>query len=259
MPTPSFSPGSGVTGPTNTARTSVARCLLTPLAFATLALPLGGCFYANTAQAPIATTYPYSEQQRMQAAHHWDVLAGHEASGILASNRLRLRDIYIRGDINMPEGMHVGGEFNRGFEDLLTSRLVSRGASVTTAPTANSVTLEFHVEVVNHRDRGFIRPPQGAFTALTSGIAVATIPFNQWSEPALGLIPAAIGADITSGSWTYEGNEETIITVQAVEGERILYSSSNIYYTNRGDRRHYAPYRVPQAPATPTVSVSDTW
>lgn len=252
MPTLPPSHHAGAPGP---ARLHAAYRLLAPLALAALVLPLGGCFYANTAQAPIATTYPYTEQQRMQAAHHWDVLAGHEASGILGNNRLRLRDIYISGDSDVPE-VHTGGEFNRGFEDLLTSRLVSHGASVTTAPTANSVTLEFHIEVVNHRDRGFVRPPAGAFTALAGGVAVATIPYNQWSEPALGLIPAAIGADITSGSWTYTGNEETIITVQAVEDDRILYSSSNIYYTNRGDRRHYKPQNVPQVP---TVSVSDSW
>ena len=41
-------------------------------------LLLGGCT-ANTSQVPMATTYPYSEQQKMQAAQHWDVLAEHES------------------------------------------------------------------------------------------------------------------------------------------------------------------------------------
>ena len=61
-----------------------------------------------------------------------------------------------------------------------------------TVPTANTSNIHVDVEVVTHRDRGFIRPPVGAFTALTAGIAVATIPYNQWSEPALALIPGAI-------------------------------------------------------------------
>ncbi|GAA3898555.1 hypothetical protein GCM10022228_06520 [Halomonas cibimaris] len=236
-----------------------ARRLAQPLALAALTLPLGGCFYANTAQVPVATTYPYSEQQRMQAAHHWDVLAGHEAGGIVTSQRLRLRDLYLRGSAETANSA-FGGEFRRGFKDLLASRLVARGASVTTAPTANSVTLTFRVEVIHHRDRGFTRPPVGAYTALAGGVAVATLPYNQWSEPALGLIPAAVGADIVSGSWTYTGNEEVIITVQAVEDERILYSSSNIYYINSGDRRHYAPHRVaPQTPPTPAIPVTDAW
>lgn len=230
-----------------------------PVSLGLASLLLSGCFYANTSQAPIATTYPYTEQQRMQAAHHWDVLARHEATSILQRERVRNRDLHISEPDN--EAMHAysGGEFGRSFRTLLTSELVSRGANLTTVPTANSANITFNVEVIEHRDRGFIRPPRGAFTALTAGIAVATIPINHWAEPALGLIPAGIFADATSGSWTNTGNEEIIVTTQIIDGERILYSSSNIYYINAGDRRQYAPHRVPQAPATPSVSITDTW
>lgn len=222
-------------------------------------LLLSGCFYANTSQAPIATTYPYTEQQRMQAAHHWEVLARHEANSILQRERVRFRDLHINDSDNKDLQFYSGGEFERGFRTLLTSELVSRGANLTTVPTPNAANIHIGVEVVEHRDRSFIRPPTGAFTALTAGIAVATIPINHWAEPALGLIPTAIAADAVSGSWTYTGNEEVIITTQIIDGERILYSSSNIYYINAGDRRQYAPHRVPRAPVTPTVSITDTW
>ncbi|MCP1328168.1 hypothetical protein BIS11_15630, partial [Halomonas sp. 707D4] len=84
------------------------------------------------------------------------------------------------------------------------------------------------------------------------------IPINRWSEPALGLIPAAMAADVTSGSWTYTGNEEIIVTTQVIDGERILYSSSNIYYINKGDRRQYAPQRV-YTPVEPSVPLTNTW
>ena len=230
-----------------------------PVGLGLASLMLSGCFYANTSQAPVATTYPYSEQQRMQAAHHWDVLARHEATSILQRERVRNRDLHISEADHGELHAYSGGEFERGFRTLLTSELVSRGANLTTVPTANSANITIGVEVVEHRDRGFIRPPVGAFTALTAGIAVATIPFNQWSEPALGLIPAGILADTTSGNWTHTGNEEIIVTTQIIDGERILYSSSNIYYINGGDRRQYAPHRVPQAPTTPSVPLTDTW
>lgn len=221
-------------------------------------LALGGCFYANTSQAPIATTYPYTEQQRMQAAHHWEVLARHEAGQILQRERVRFRDLHIQEP--NPEGYvaYSGGEFDRGFRTLLTSELVTRGASVTTVPTSNSAEVVIGVEVVEHRDRSFVRPPVGAFTALAAGVAVATIPINRWSEPALGLIPTAVAADVTSGSWTYTGNEEIIVTTQVIDGERILYSSSNIYYINKGDRRQYAPQRV-YTPVDPSVPLTNTW
>ncbi|WP_346799301.1 hypothetical protein R5M92_07655 [Halomonas sp. Bachu 37] len=226
-------------------------------------LVLSGCFYANTSQAPIAVTYPYTEQQRMQAAHHWDVLARHEANGILRNERVRFLNLYFPDgseEINGYTYRGSGGEFKRGFRSLLTSELVSRGAVLTTQPRVNGAQIHVDVEVVEHRDRGFIRPPVGAFTALAGGVAVATLPINNWTEPALGLIPAAMVADGISGSWTNTGNEEIIVTTQIVDDERILYSSSNIYYTNSGDRRHYAPERVNSRPApTPTVSVTDSW
>lgn len=230
-----------------------------PVSLGLASLMLSGCFYANTSQAPIATTYPYTEQQRMQAAHHWDVLARHEATRILQRERVRNRDLHINPADQEALHAYSGGEFERGFRTLLTSELVSRGANLTTVPTANSANISIDVEVVEHRDRDFVRPPAGAFTALTAGIAVATIPINQWAEPALGLIPAAVLADTTSGSWTHTGNEEIIVTTQIIDGERILYSSSNIYYINAGDRRQYAPHRVPQAPTTPSVPLTDTW
>ncbi len=239
---------------------SFTRRYLAPLGLGAVSLMLSGCFYANTSQTPIATTYPYSEQQRMQAAQHWEVLARHEAAGILASERVRFRDLHVLAPEHAQYGSYYsGGEFERGFRTLLTSELVSRGGSVTTQPRANGATVQIDVEVVQHRDRGYTRPPFGAYTALASGIAVASFPIRHWSEPALALIPAGILADSIGGSWTPTSNEEIIITTQIVEQDQILYSSSNIYYINAGDRRQYAPHRVPQAPTTPVISITDTW
>lgn len=211
---------------------------------------LSGCFYRQMAQAPMATTYVYSEQQRMQAAHHWDVLADHEVDSMLRSEHLRGKTFYI------PEADTQLGDFKQGYHSLMTSRLVSRGAPVTISPLFGA-RVNVDVQVVDHRDRGFIRPPHGALTALATGIAVATIPYNHWSEPSLALIPAAAGADLVSGSWTHVGDTEVIITTQVIEDERVIYSSSNLYYINSGDRRHYGERPTP-AP-TPTVRVSNEW
>lgn len=49
------------------------------LASVTLLAVLGGCSHAPI---PVATSYPATTQQRMQAAHHWQVLADHVASRI---------------------------------------------------------------------------------------------------------------------------------------------------------------------------------
>ncbi|MCI0511481.1 hypothetical protein C8E00_10672 [Chromohalobacter marismortui] len=195
------------------------------------AVLLGGCFEVNTSQAPIATTYPISEQQRMQAAHHWEVLAKHEAREIIAKRDLWGKSLYV-------EKQERETAFSRGFRSLLTSALVQQGAIVSTEPDA-SAHVTFDVQVIRHEGRGFIRPPRGALTALATGIAVATIPFNNWTEPALGLIPAAALADTFSGSWTSPSPEEVIITTQVSQYDTLRYSSSNLYYINAGDSEHY--------------------
>ncbi|MCK0715449.1 hypothetical protein ACFO0U_02080 [Chromohalobacter sarecensis] len=193
---------------------------------------LGGCFGVNTSQAPIATTYPTSEQQRMQAAQHWEVLAEHEAGEILAKRDLWGEPLYV-------ETHEKETAFSRGFRSLLTSELVEQGAIVRTQPDAGAAHVSFDVQVITHEDRGFVRPPQGALTALAAGIAVATIPFNHWTEPALALIPGAALADTFSGSWTTTGQQETIITTQVSQHDTLRYSSSNMYYINAGDSGHY--------------------
>lgn len=210
---------------------------------------LAGCFATNTSQAPIATTYPLTKQQKMQAAHHWNVLAQHEASQLLASPVLQNKILYVEGS-----AQHT--PFNDTFNSLLTSELVSAGARVQT--DANQATrIVYKAQLVKHKDRDPIRPPQGALTTLAAGIAVAAVPANHWEEPALALIPLAAAADLFSGSWTSETNQEVVITTQAIQGNQILYSSSNIYYINGGDRDHYLA-RKPK-PAPKPVAVTDRW
>ncbi len=231
-----------------------------PRAFSRLALAvcacglLAGCSSSNTAQAPIATTYPYTEQQRMQAAHHWEVLARHEVGLMMSHERLQVLPLYLG---EPPQGSG-SGSFHRGFRDLLTSELVRRGARVSTVPE-HAAQIRIKVEAVKHRDRAFIRPPKGAFTTLALGVMVASHAYTHWAEPSLLLLPGALLADAFSGNWTYTGDDEVIITTQVVENQRILYSSSNLYYINAGDRRHYEMPVAPSAPLLPMMPVTDRW
>lgn len=209
---------------------------------------LSGCFNVHTSQAPIATTYPITNQQKMQAAHHWNVLAEHEAAQLVAAPILKDMSLYIAGSAdNTP--------FTTTFSDLLTSELVNKGARVQLDDT-NAVDVSYKVHVIKHKDRDAIRAPEGALTALAAGIAVATVPYNHWEEPALALIPLAALGDLFSGSWTSETDQEVVITTQATLGNQVLYSSSNIYYINGGDSDHYK--KASAMPAR-TLDVTDKW
>lgn len=215
-------------------------------------IALSSCFYSNTTQAPMATTYPYSEQRRMQASQHWQVLAEHEAKGILQNRHLRSTPIYL------PEQRdQTSGQFARGYRNLLISELVSQVAIVSSKP-GGAAELDFDVEVVHHTDRGFIRPYPGiiSLATLATGIGVLVAPSSNAS---LALLPPAFAADVTSGSWTHVGDEEVIITTEISDSQRVIYSSSNIYYINQGDRAQYAPHRVPKPPPVPRVPLDDQW
>lgn len=207
---------------------------------------LAGCFTTNTSQAPIATTYPISEQHKMQAAHHWDVLAQHQAEMLV--NKLGNKPLYIKpSDEATP--------FNTAFDTLLTSQLVTAGATVKTT-SSMAATISYKVQVVEHKDREGIRAPKGTYTALAAGIAVATVPFNNWTEPALALLPAAGAADLFSGNITSETSEEVVITTQVIEGTQVTYSNSSIYYINPGDNDHY---KVKAEKKAKPVNVTSEW
>ncbi|MCV6613308.1 MAG: hypothetical protein OIF55_21365 [Amphritea sp.] len=205
---------------------------------------LSGCFQTNTSQAPLASTYPISEQQKMQAAHHWNVLAEHEAELITQSLPAITKPLYITESAQETP-------FGRGFSALLTSKLVQQGADIRTRADG-AATIRYQVEVLEHTDRDSVRQAPGTWTALAAGVAVAALSVEKWNAPEILLAPAAIGADLYSGNRVAQSNHEVIITTQIVQGNRVLHSSSNIYYINGGDKNHYNP----PEPSTTTIPVT---
>lgn len=206
---------------------------------------LSGCYHANTSQTPTPTTYAISEQQKMQAAHHWDVLAAYEARMIAKTLQQHNIPLHVSGgDADTP--------FYNGYKNLLTSQLVKSGATVRST-TFGSAQVSFDVNVVEHTDRDSRRKPAGSWTLLTAGVIVAAHAVENWSTPAKLLIPAAIGADIYSGNWIKDTEFEVIITTTVIDKSQIIHSSSNIYYINGGDAQHYAP----QENSTSKIRVTD--
>lgn len=193
---------------------------------------LSGCYNVNTSQTPIPTAYPSSEQQKMQAAHHWDVLAEYEAKLITASLKQHNLPVYF-------ESTESSAPFYSSYKNLLTSQLVKHGAVVrTVSHGAGRVT--FTVDVIEHKDRDSRRTPPGSWALLAGGVVVAAHAVDHWSTPAKLLIPAAVAADLYSGNWIEDTDFEVVITTQVQKGVQLVHSSSNIYYINGGDADHYS-------------------
>ena len=192
-------------------------------------LPLTGCFELNTAQSPLATSFPVSNQQKMQSAQHWSVLANHQAELLAKNSELEGQPMFI-------DSRKSRSKFSRSYKSLLTSALINNGVIVSTTPLG-AANITYDVSLVEHSDRDPNRMPLGYWTALTAGVWVA----SEVTSPVVGTLAAAAGVDAFSGnSINADTDHEVIITTQVALNERISYSSSNVYYVNNGDTGNYS-------------------
>lgn len=203
---------------------------------------LAGCAATSTnSQVPLASTYEFTNQQKMQAAHHWDVLAADVASRLkdhLSAASLSRRAINVVPNSNSP--------FEQGFEDLLITQMVNQGLDIR-ANNNERLKLTFTTQVVSHHDRGYIRPKPGAHTGLaliSTGIwAAVNIAANstaiQDALIATGVIGTGLALDATVGDISSVTNREVIINVSLMEGDKYLMRKTGIYYINEPDDSHY--------------------
>ncbi len=207
-----------------------------PFVFAVAALGLAAC----ASQVPLPTTYELTFQQKMQAAHHWNVLASHVAQ--------RIHEVLgppgDTGQGSSIPALHVRTDphtsvFDQAFQDLLTTHLIEKGFSVSRNP-AVGLTVDTEVQLVTHNDRGYIREHPGLWTTLAAGIKVTDnlIDANHSGLAAGGL---AVAWDVWSGHITGPApDSEVIISTSVMAGDSYRARFSNIYYVSDANRHQYA-------------------
>jgi hypothetical protein len=182
----------------------------------------------------MATTYPITFQKKMQAAHHWDVLTEDVAN--------RLRDALIgSGEQGRSVSLYVqqpkyDSDFGEAFHNLLITHLMERGFSMTENP-ASGLPLTYDVQVVSHKDRGFIRPMPGLFTSLAGSVFVLRGVANESSTAAWML--GAVGVDVVTGYMTDNPNNEIIVTTSVMSGDRYVARVRDIYYISDNNVGQY--------------------
>ncbi len=204
-----------------------AQSLLVPALLVLAALLLSSC----RSQLPLATTYSATGQHKMQAAHHWDVLADDVAQQVADAlhDRVDLRLLPI--DVVAEDK----GPFSDVFAELLMSRLVQRGVQVASA-REGIMALRFKVQMVLHGKRSQ-RPVPGALTAIGAGVSVARDVSIDWLYGAAGL---GLLADVGVGYLTSHSDHEVVVTTAMVHKNRYVMRSSDIYYINDQDNLLYA-------------------
>ncbi len=194
---------------------------------------------SGCARIPQPAGYEFSTQHKMQAAHHWDILAADVAQRIndeLIRQEYLETPVYVHNSCDPPGGESscAATPFARGFGDLLTTHLVDFGVPTLTEPGDNALTVDSTVQVIFHRSGRIKRIWPGGLTTLTSGIiALYNAP---WKVQALA---ASVIADAAGGTATVNGHYEIIISTSIVDDHRYVMRKSDIYYINDQDYRHY--------------------
>ncbi len=220
---------------------------------------MGGCY----TQTPKPVTYKYSTQQKMQAAHHWDVLAEDVACQIktnLKKAGYLNHPVYIQPACGAPMGpcdQHYETPFGEGFYDLLLTQMVRQGMRVSTVENSALVVTN-KVQVVYHRENRLTRALHpGLMTAvgaLASGWAwVIRDAYEHGGRYAEGAAMTGGGLtgialyDAASGMFT-KGvpHSEVIITTSIRDYDSYLMRKTDIYYINDADYWHYKTAPLPQ-------------
>lgn len=201
-----------------------------------------GLFFIGCAtpysEAPIATNFENTEQHKLQAGAHWDIIANHLAASI-ASNINKERIVYI----NEPQEK---SKFNTALHTLLLSALVQNNISVAKTPTAANATIDIKTQVLKFTpDRATFRNSFGAPTLLAAGV---------WAMIGVGAANTTantIGAGATAGAlgldaYNWFGSKydeipqhEIIVTVNVSDAKKYISSLSNVYYIADSDKALY--------------------
>lgn len=187
-------------------------------------------------QVPKPATWMMNYQRKMQAAHHWQVLARDVACQVAQQ--------YAVADTS---GIHVeptAGVFGEAFANLLTTELVKFGVPVASQP-AGAATLTYEVQLVKHRagfPHRYDRTQPGFWTAIGTGVRVArNISEKHW------WIPGGVMLDLVAGTHTTLPASEVLITTSLSKDGSYVMRRSDLYYVNDAD---CGQYKAPAAPKT---------
>ncbi|MGH8066491.1 MAG: hypothetical protein ACRERE_14890 [Candidatus Entotheonellia bacterium] len=211
---------------------------------------------AGCSQVPKPSTYPYSFQHKMQAAHHWNVLANGVAAELTASFRggsvSSVETVYVQSDDRSP--------FGRAFRTFLITELTKQGISVSVNPDT-PLKIDWAVQLVVHQaDRS--NPPFLLANTLLAGLAYGVgIAWSELDAVAAGAVTAGVVGpllDILPGmDFGPLPHSEVIITTMITRTGAILARNTTPFYINDEDRQHY--WSRPDMPGTPTPLVQKSY
>jgi len=191
---------------------------------------LASCAPFPYTETPLATNFPTSKQPKLQAAHHWDVIADDLAKTL--ADTLAKGSVCVAPAGGCPsifvEPIQPRTAFGQAFHNQFVSHLVQRGLNVVTSGPAD-ITVSLDMQAVRFSpDRkqhtGAMRSTQ-SYAGVVAGAAVADVYELSLAEFAEGPTPQV----------------ELVVTVSATRGGRFLARKTNAYYIADTDAALYTP------------------
>lgn len=209
------------------------------------ALLLAGCATPHS-EAPLATNFPTSQQQKIQAAAHWQVIATDVARQL--STDLKSRPVlYVNRDRH-------DSAFDRAFGNQLVSALLEQGFVVQKSPQG-AFSVDFETQVV----RFSANRPQYRHAGTPSALAAGVWALHKANATAGAVLAAGlVGADAYSwfrSEFATGGTPQTeiLVTTSVSDANRYLARSTNVYYVADTDGRLYE-----SSPATKVKQIGVT-
>lgn len=214
---------------------------------ATICLPLlVGCAtpYSET---PLATNFPTSKQQKLQAAAHWSVIAEDVAKQIVGGIKEK-KPLYINQAV-------AGTTFDRAFRNLLVSALIAEGFSVHKT-SANALSVDIDTQAVRFSANRPQYKSVGLPTALATGV---------WAlhDATAGAVMYAGIAAADAYSWFHSEfaagevpQTEIIVTTSVSDADRYLARSTSVYYVADADSGIYTSPPAPRVVTTKDMEVT---
>ena len=207
-----------------------------------------------SSRIPEPISYPYSQQKKMQAASHWDVLAADLANRI--NTQLILTDnhnkaVFVKqtcGDENSSCKANETSAFNEALHDLLITNLFGYGVPTKSRADQDAIEISYKVQVVYHNTDRIRSLQPGLLTALSAAVVVLrNAPLD------VVLLTAGVAADIANTSLVASGHYEIIVTTSMINNSQYLFRASDIYYINEKDFYQYQE----SMPQTKTIKLSN--
>ncbi|MFO7985614.1 MAG: hypothetical protein R6U38_07085 [Desulfatiglandaceae bacterium] len=204
-------------------------------------------------EAPVPKLLPMDTQEKIQAVHHWGLIARHIAGlvkrELTAGSPQQFTGIYVS-----PAGITP---FEKVFQTLLITKLFEEGLAVSSRPEGNLI-LSFDIELVNHPER-IIGVDSSVYHSLGPGLVVKP-EISDKNSDALSDYQASkrTRSGKKDGDYVFTlPRNEIVITTSLTQEDRYILRNSSIYYIDDPEWWQYAQKAKVAHPSLVNYTITD--